>query len=97
MTLEAALLAAIGTLVTVIVTLAGVVGFLWKENREQYRARARDSGLFLNSLERLRSKYSASLPPQARRTPSDPPRVDPQTLAGFYSTHGVRVRSRTRP
>jgi hypothetical protein len=96
MTLQAALMAAIGTLVTVVVTLSGAVTLLWRENREQYRARARDSGLFLNTLERLRSKYSASLPPQARRTPSDPPRADPQTLAGFYSTHGAK-RSRTRP
>ena len=95
MTLETALIAAIGTLSTVVITLAGVVAFLWKENRDQYRARAKDSGLYLNTLERLRNKYSERVPRPDRRTPSDPPRPDLQTLAGFYSTHG-KAKSRTR-
>lgn len=96
MTLEAALMAAIGTLATVVVSLAGVVVYLWKENRDQYRQRAKDGALYLSTLERLRNKYSSIVPGPDRRTPSDPPRPDLQTLAGFYSTLG-KARSRTRP
>lgn len=85
MTLEAALMTAIGALVSVVLFLAGVIGYLWKELRAESRARAKDSALFLHTLEQSRSKYSARVPAPDRHTPSETPRPDPQTIAGFYS------------
>jgi hypothetical protein len=90
MSLTAALMTAIGTLASVVVFLAGVIGYLWKELRAQYRERAKDSALFLDTLEQSRSKYSERVPPQERRTPSDPPAPHPHSLAGFYR-HGMKT------
>jgi hypothetical protein len=78
-------MSAIGALVSVILFLAGVIGYLWKEYRAESRARAKDSALFLHTLETSRSKYSARVPGPDRRTPSDnPPSLEP-SLTGFYS------------
>lgn len=85
MTLQSALMTAIGALVSVILFLAGVIGYLWRELRAESRARAKDSALFLSTLEASRSKYSARVPAQDRHTPSETPEPDPQTMAGFYS------------
>jgi hypothetical protein len=96
MTLESALITAIGTLVSVILAMAGVIVYLWKEVRSQYRLRAKDSSLFLHTLETLQRRYSERAPGHSdRATPSDPPRPNPHTLAGFYSTRGPTT-NRTR-
>lgn len=90
MTLETALMTAVGALVSVVVFLGGVIGYLFRELRSQYRERAKDSALFLTTLEMSRKK-SSGIPsdhPRERRTPTDPlERPDPRSLAGFYSTH----------
>lgn len=96
MTLQAALLSAIGALVSVILALAGVIKYLWNELRAESRARAKDSALFLNTLEQSRSKYSARVPAQDRHTPSETPQADPQTMAGFYSMHGKKTNQTRR-
>lgn len=93
MSLTAALMTAIGTLASVVVFLAGVIGYLWRELRTQYRERARDSALFLNTLEQSRSKYSARVPAPDRHTPSETPRADPQSLAGFYQHSTTKSRT----
>jgi hypothetical protein len=95
MTLQAALLSAIGALVSVVVFMAGVIRYLYNELRAESRARAKDSSLFLSTLEQLRSKYSVRVPAPERHTPSETPRPDPQTLEGFYSMHSTR-KSPTR-
>lgn len=95
MTLQTALMAAIGALVSVILALSGVIKYLWNELRAESRARAKDSALFLSTLEQLRSKYSVRVPAPDRHTPSETPRPDPHTLEGFYSIHGTK-RSQTR-
>jgi hypothetical protein len=87
LTLQSALLAAIGTLTSVVVVLAGALVYLWKELRAQYRKHARDSALYLTTLEQLRKNYSERVPAPERRTPTDSPHLDPHTLAGFYSRH----------
>ena len=90
MTLQTALMAAIGALVSVILALSGVIKYLWNELRAESRARAKDSTLFLSTLEQLRSKYSVRVPAPDRHTPSETPRPDPQTLEGVYSMHSPR-------
>lgn len=95
MTLESALVAAIGTLASVVVTMAGVIVYLWKELRAQYRQRARDSYLFLHTLGELQKRSSERPPPSERKTPSDPPRANPYSLEGFYSMRGPTT-NRTR-
>jgi len=95
MTLQTALLSAIGTLVSVVIFMAGVIRYLYNELRQESRARAKDSTLFLSTLEQLRSKYSARVPGPERHTPSETPRPDPQTLDSFYSMHSTK-RSPTR-
>jgi hypothetical protein len=87
---------AIGTLGSVVVFLAGVIGYLWKELRAESRARAKDSALFLHTLEQSRSKYSGRVPPPDRHTPSETPRPDPQTVEGFYSMHGRKTNQTRR-
>lgn len=94
MNLETALLSAIAALVSVIVALAGVIKYLWNELRAESRARAKDSTLFLNTLEQLRSKYSVRVPPPERHTPSETPAPDPQSLAGFYAMPGRKNPTR---
>lgn len=94
MSLESALLAAIATLSSVVVTLAGVVVYLWKELRAQYRKQAVDSALYLTSLEELRAKYASTLPGPDRPTPTEPPQRHPQTLEGFYSMRQKTSRTR---
>ena len=90
---------AIGALVSVILFLAGLIGYLWKELRAESRARAKDSTLFLHTLETSRLKYSGrarALHPDDQITPSDPPRpvlASPQTLQHFYS----QISPRTNP
>lgn len=95
MTLQAALLSAIGALVSVVLAMAGVIRYLYNELRQESRARAKDSTLFLSTLEQLRSKYSVRVPGPDRHTPSETPRADPQTLEGFYSMHSTR-KNQTR-
>lgn len=95
MSLEAALLSAIGTMAAVIIFMAGVIRYLYNELRQESRARAKDSTLFLSTLEQLRSKYSVRVPGPDRHTPSETPKADPQTLEGFYSMHSTR-KSPTR-
>ena len=96
MSLEAALMSAIGALVAVIVFLAGVIRYLYNELRAESRARAKDSSLFLNTLEQLRSKYSVRVPAPDRHTPTETPAADPHSVAGFYSMHGKKTNQTRR-
>lgn len=91
MNLETALLSAIAALVSVIVALAGVIKYLWNELRAESRARAKDSALFLSTLEQSRSKYSARVPGPDRHTPSETPQPHPQTLEGFSSMYSKKM------
>lgn len=91
MTLQSALMTAIATLVSVVLFLAGLIGYLWRELRAQYRERAKDSALFLSTLEQSRSKYSARVPAQDRHTPSETPAPDPQTIAGYYGMRSTKT------
>lgn len=94
MSLTSALMTAIGTLASVVMFLAGVIGYLWKELRAQYRERAKDSALFLDTLEKSRLKYSERVPGPERQTPTDPPAPHPHSLAGFYRMHGKTSQTR---
>jgi len=86
MTLQQALMSAIGALASVILFLVGVIGYLWKESRAESRARAKDSALFLHTLEQSRLRYSARVPGPDRLTLSDnPPSTLDPSLTGFYS------------
>lgn len=96
MTLQSALMSAIGALVSVILFLAGVIGYLWKELRGESRARAKDSALFLSTLEQSRSRYSAKVPGPDRRTPSERPPQTAQTLGSFYSQTSPRTNPTRR-
>lgn len=92
MSLENALMVAVGTLASVVVTLAGVVVYLWKELRSQYRLRAKDSSLFLNTLGALQRRLSERAPvPDDRLTPQDPIRA-PRT--GFETRGSMTSRTR---
>lgn len=89
MTLTTALMTAVGALVSVVVFLAGVIGYLWKELRAQYRERAKDSALFLSTLEQSRSKYSGrALDPVPSETPAPP--------EGFYSMRSTKTNQTRR-
>jgi hypothetical protein len=92
MTLQSALMTAIGALVSVILFLAGVIGYLWRELRAESRARAKDSALFLHTLEQSRSKNSGRVPGPDRHTPSE----TPQTIAGYYSMRGLKTNPTRR-
>lgn len=93
MTLETALIGALGTLASVVVTLAGAVVYLWKELRSQYKERAKDSEMFLRALRVQRARFSERAPhpddepePTERPTPSDTPQSR-WTEEERYSTH----------
>lgn len=93
MTLVTALMTAIGSMATVIVCLAGVVAYLYKELRAESRLRAKDSALFLTTLERLRGRRSER-PPELQRSERPTPTETPSLLEGGYH---YSTRQKTNP
>ncbi len=95
MTLQAALMTAIGSMATVIACLGGVVAYLYKELRAESRARAKDSALFLTTLERLRARHSER-PPSLPRSERPTPTETRSPLEGGYHYSTRQRTSRTR-